>query len=84
MISHGATQGYWVPFGSGGAFAFVFVVVDCLVVVVIPLAVVVVDLGLEVGFEPAPPVAFVLPVVLDLGASVAPLTVAVGPAGGAR
>lgn len=75
-----------VPFGSGGAFAFVFVVVDCLVFVVIPLAlvVVVVELGLEVGFEPAPPVAFALPVVLDFGASVAPLTVAVGPAGGAR
>lgn len=97
MISHGAVQGYWVAIGSGAAFAFV--VVDCLVVVVIfvALTVVVVDLelefelDLEVGFAPEPvlvdclaPVAFALPLVVDFGASVAPFTVAVGPAGGAR
>lgn len=48
-------------------------------------------LDLEVAFEPAPvlvdcwtPVAFALVVTSDVGASVAPFTVAVGPAGGAR
>lgn len=92
MISHGAVQGY-VTVGSGAAFAFV--VVDCFVVVVIfvALTVVIVDLELEleVGFAPEPvlvdclaPVVFVLPVAFDVGASVAPFTVAVGPAGGAR
>lgn len=92
MISHGAVQGYWDTLGSGAAFAFV--VVDCLVVVVIfvglTLVVVDLDLGFEVGFAPEPvlvdflaPVAAALPV-FDFGASVAPFTVAVGPAGGAR
>lgn len=63
--------------------------------ILVALTVVVVDLDLEleleVGFAPEPvlvdclaPVAFVLPVVFDFGASVAPFTVAVGPAGGAR
>ena len=50
-------------------------------------------LDLEVAFEAAPvlvlvdfwtPVAFALLVASDVGASVAPFTVAVGPAGGAR
>lgn len=55
------------------------------------MVVVPVVLDLEVAFEPAPvlvdcwtPVAFALVVTSDVGASVAPFTVAVGPAGGAR
>lgn len=66
----------------------IFVALTVLVPVVFDLDL---EFKLEVGFEPVPvlvdclaPVAFALPVVLDFGASVAPFTVAVGPAGGAR
>ena len=68
----------------------IFVALTVVVLVVLDLELV---LDLEVAFEAAPvlvlvdfwtPVAFALLVASDVGASVAPFTVAVGPAGGAR
>lgn len=97
MISHGAFHSYWGTgtLGSGAGFAFVVVGFVVVVIFVALGALVVLSLlDLEsglVGFEfvsllgdSLSAVPFALPVGFDFGASVAPFTVAVGPAGGAR